>query len=103
MNIPCSVMQGSQPFSFKWFRDKSELSSNTNHHHNHRYHIETKASMSVLSIPKIEPKDAGNYSCLVSNDFGFDTQWTIIYVKGLVRFFPPSFPLVSVSLVNYHS
>ena len=46
--------------------------------------IETKSIVSLLTIPKIEIEDSANFSCIVSNPFGVDHQWSVLQVKGLL-------------------
>lgn len=79
LNLMCPIFTGSQPITFKWFKDNIEIK-----HGNQRGSIvDNKPSFSVLMIPELELKDSGNYSCVVSNAYGIDVQWTFLQVKGI--------------------
>lgn len=76
----CSIQEGTKPFRFEWRKNDRilspvELPIN--------YRIETNSDDSMLIITKLSSKDSGNYSCTVRNKFGFDTQQTVLIVKGL--------------------
>ena len=73
----CNVYQGSQPLQFKWFKNEIPLNSED-------VEIETKNIFSHLTLPKIGIEESANYSCVVSNLFGIDTQWSVLQVKGLL-------------------
>ena len=75
--LTCNVYQGSQLLQFKWFKNEILLNSED-------VEIETKNIFSHLTLPKIDIEDSANYSCVVSNQFGFDTQWSVLQVKGLL-------------------
>ena len=83
LNLMCPIFAGSRPITFKWFRDNIEIERENHHHH---VSIENKPSFSLLMIPELEPNDSGNYSCVVSNPFGIDVQWTLLQVKGIIFF-----------------
>ena len=78
LNLMCPISSGSQPITFKWFKDNIEIK-----HANQRGSINNNPSFSVLIIPELELKDSGNYSCVVSNAHGIDVQWTFLQVKGI--------------------
>ncbi|XP_075676407.1 cell adhesion molecule Dscam1-like isoform X2 [Dermatophagoides pteronyssinus] len=79
LNIPCSVTSGSTPFSFKWLKNNQELQPTGNQHST--FQIKTDNFLSIFSISQLKPSDSGNYSCVVSNNFGIDIQWTQLQVK----------------------
>lgn len=79
--LPCNVMKGARPIKFQWLKDDRPLSEFDSSNH---YQIETKNSISNFIIPEISADDSGNYSCVASNEFGFDSQWTFLQVKGLL-------------------
>lgn len=74
-SILCSVVKGSKPFRFEWFKD-DRLVLPTD------YRITNMDEESVLVIGRVSPIDAGKYSCSVSDNFSTDTQWTQLFVKG---------------------
>ena len=100
--LTCNVIKGLRPFQFQWFKDNHQLmmfgdegggNENTFHNNNNnnddsdnKFMIESKSSISHLTIAQIDTNDSGNYSCIVSNKVGFDTQWSILQVKGLIYF-----------------
>ena len=97
--LTCNVVKGSKPLTFEWFKDGHQIwYHHPNEHHkvslsssstqaasptDIRHIIESRNSISHLTIPDIVVDDAGNYSCVSTNRFGFDTQWTTLEVKGL--------------------
>lgn len=74
----CTVEEGIGPFQFQWKHNGQSLQTNTDHQ------IETAEDRSMLKIAKITDNDSGNYSCLVTNDFGQDFQQTLLLVKGWI-------------------
>ena len=74
--IPCYIEQGSKPFKFEWKKNGRTLLSN-----NHQ-RIETSDDMTGLTIDQVDSSDSGNFSCIVSNSVGFDSQFTVLLVKG---------------------
>ena len=79
--LTCNVAKGSKPFRFQWFKNGVEL-SNTG-----RSTIETKDIFSLYTLRNIDSIDGGNYSCVVTNKFGFDKLWIQLTVTGLNNFF----------------
>ncbi|KAJ6222590.1 hypothetical protein RDWZM_001135, partial [Blomia tropicalis] len=79
--LTCSVYQGSQPLQFKWFKNDKMINSEN-------VEIETKSIVSLLTIPKIEIEDSANFSCIVSNPFGIDHQWSVLQVKEKPQIVP---------------
>src|SRR6218665_838756 len=75
--LTCNVIKGTRPLKFQWSKNGRFLSSDSDN-----ILIETKQSISHLTISQIAQKDAGNYSCKVSNRFGQDDLITILSVKG---------------------
>jgi len=47
-----------------------------------RYQIDTKQVFSQFSLNNLIAEDSANYSCIVSNDYGFDVQWSVLQVIG---------------------
>ncbi|KAH9527822.1 DNA topoisomerase 2-beta [Dermatophagoides farinae] len=62
LNIPCSVISGSTPLSFKWFKNEQELLRHRNPELS--YQIKTDNFLSFLTISKLKAADSGNYSCI---------------------------------------
>ena len=74
--INCYLEQGTRPLKFEWRKNGLPLSSNEH------YRIETSDEDSGLTIDRVDPFDSGNFSCIVSNTFGSDSQSTSLLVKG---------------------
>ena len=75
----CNVEEGSLPVSFEWSRDGQTFKDNN------YYRIEYSERHSILTIHKIEAKDAGNYSCIAYNVFGKDSQMIVLTIRGIVN------------------
>ena len=80
LKISCTPQEGSKPFHFEWHREGRLLVEPF-----HRFKISFDEDESELIIPRLSFEDSGNYSCTVRNDYGSDTQWTQIVVKGLLN------------------
>nr|XP_027203955.1 uncharacterized protein LOC113797727 [Dermatophagoides pteronyssinus] len=78
LKITCFVQQGQKPFLFEWYKNDQLIFND-----HHKYHIDSDDDTSLLAIANLNEKDSANYSCTVRNDFGFDTQTTILIIKGL--------------------
>ena len=75
----CSVEEGSNPLFFEWSRNGQTLRSGPEVN----YKIENSEIFSTLTIKKINRKDSGNYTCLVTNAYGSDSQHVMLTVKGI--------------------
>ena len=83
LKIFCVIQQGTKPFYFEWSKNDKPIAPSDPH-----YQIDSRDEESELMISKLKLNDSGNYSCVVRNDFGFDSQLTQIFVKGLkLQFF----------------
>lgn len=78
----CSVISGTKPLRFQWLKNGMEFDQSSNGFEAKRYDIDTKPFSSHFALHDIDSNDAGNYSCIVSNSFGFDAQWSVLQVKG---------------------
>ena len=76
--IFCSVEEGSEPFFFEWSRNGQSIRPSPDV----KYRIDNLKLSSSLTIEKIARSDAGNYSCLVKNGIGSNSQFTYLNVKG---------------------
>ena len=73
----CNVAKGTKPFRFQWHRNNVELRDHK------RSRIESKDIYSFLTLYDINVEDIGNYSCIVTNQFGFDKLFFHLDVTGL--------------------
>ena len=76
--ILCSVLEGSQPLFFEWSKNGQSIKSRPDV----KYRIDNLDMSSTLSIKSIDRIDAGNYSCLVKNSIGSDSQTVLLIIKG---------------------
>lgn len=79
-SVFCALQSGSKPINFLWNKDGHLLSKD-----NVRYRINQLEDSSILTIAKLIESDSGNFSCVASNQFSDDTQWTVLSVKGLCQ------------------
>ena len=84
-NIPilCSVEEGSEPFFFEWSKNGQSIRPGPDV----KYRIDNLKLSSTLTIEKIARSDAGNYSCVVKNAVGSDSQSVQLNVKGMAHVF----------------
>ena len=80
--IFCNLLKGTKPLKFQWFKDGHEIDNSKSS--SVRYTIDIKPSFSQFTLNDIDVNDSGNYSCVASNEIAFDSQWTILTVKGLI-------------------
>ena len=76
--ILCSVLEGSKPLFFEWSRNGQSIRSGPAVKHR----IDNSEMFSTFIIESVEKIDAGNYSCLVKNAVGSDSQSVLLIVKG---------------------
>ena len=79
----CNSIKGSKPLEFRWLKNGHDIEKNSHRFDMDRYSIEKKNSYSQLTINDVSILDSGNYSCVVNNAFGLDSQWSQFDVKGL--------------------
>jgi hypothetical protein len=75
--ILCAVQEGSHPLFFEWFKNGHSIKANPDVN----YKIDNFEKYSTLIIAKIDRKDAGNYSCVVHNSIGSDSQSVLLSIK----------------------
>jgi len=78
--IFCSAQEGSVPLFFQWSKDGQTIKPNPDLN----YKVDNFDRFSTLTIAKIDRKDAGNYTCIVRNGFGTDSQNVLLTVKGMI-------------------
>ena len=76
--IFCTVQKGSDPLFFLWSINQNNIKSSPDVH----YKIDNFKRFSTLTIDKLKRDDSGNYGCIVSNQFGSDSQNILLTVKG---------------------
>ena len=79
----CNSIKGSKPLVFKWLKDGHDIEKDSHRFDMDRYSIEKKSSFTQLTVNDVSISDSGNYSCVVTNAFGLDSQWSQFDVKGL--------------------
>ena len=76
--ISCAIEQGSQPLFFEWSKNGQSIRPAPDV----KYVINNQKLLSTLTIENVARSDAGNYSCLVKNAVGSDSQTVLLNVKG---------------------
>ncbi len=75
----CAIERGSSPLFFQWYKNDEILVSNPESN----FRIDSSADYSNFIIAKVHRSDSGNYSCLVRNPFGSDSQSVRLNVRGI--------------------
>ncbi|XP_053206708.1 cell adhesion molecule DSCAM-like isoform X1 [Panonychus citri] len=75
-SFTCQSLSGSPPLHVSWFKDGNELTDSVS------VRIQSNADPSMLIIDSIQSSHSGNYSCKISNRFGYDTFTTELLVEG---------------------
>ncbi|XP_049272553.1 hemicentin-1-like [Rhipicephalus sanguineus] len=78
-SVMCATTSGDQPFRFSWMKDGRPLQQST------KINVASNPQYSALTIDKLDLKDAGNYTCSVSNAHG-----TVSYTDTLEVRAPPT-------------
>jgi len=81
--IFCTVEEGSLPLFFEWSRNGQLIKSSPDVN----YKIDNSDRFSTFTIAKIDRKDAANYTCVVRNAFGTDSQSVLLSIKGRDLYF----------------
>ena len=76
----CNCLRGSRPFHFSWNFKGSPIDFNIKSPS--RYSIDTKTSFSQFSLHDLSVADSGNYSCVVTNDFGTSVEYSVLEVNS---------------------
>ncbi|XP_075586172.1 cell adhesion molecule Dscam1-like isoform X1 [Dermatophagoides farinae] len=77
----CNSIKGSKPLIFRWLKDGHDIEKDSHRFDMDRYSIEKKSSFTQLTVNDVSISDSGNYSCVVTNAFGLDSQWSQFDVK----------------------
>lgn len=72
---------GTPPFTITWFKDGRELPDNDYY----KYVIYGDGGV-ALRLSQVRPQDAGEYTCVVRNDFGVASCNSLFAVQGLIYF-----------------
>jgi len=67
---------------FQWLKDGQVIKPNPDLN----YKIDNFDRFSTFNIEKIDRKDAANYTCVVRNAFGSDSQYSLLTVEGMLQF-----------------
>ncbi|RWS18612.1 Down syndrome cell adhesion molecule-like protein Dscam2, partial [Leptotrombidium deliense] len=76
-SILCAIETGSEPFTFKWFKNGNLISD----YQTKKFKISNAALTSHLHFQNIEIENEGNYTCVVHNEFGSDSIYILVSVK----------------------
>ncbi|KAH7936604.1 hypothetical protein HPB49_001639 [Dermacentor silvarum] len=85
-SVMCATTSGDQPFRFSWLKDGRPLQQST------KINIATSPQFSALTIEKLDLRDAGNYTCSVSNTHGTVSYTDTLEVRAAPKILPFAFP-----------
>ena len=83
----CSAEKGSDPLFFEWSRNGHKIKASPDVN----YKIENFKRHSIFTIERLSKSDSASYGCVVSNEYGSDSQNILLTVKGIVQFNKLSF------------
>jgi hypothetical protein len=75
----CSIQKGSYPLFFQWLKNGQVLTSAPEGN----FKLDTSERHNILTIAEVHRSDAGNYTCIVRNAFGSDSQNVLLDVRGI--------------------
>ncbi|RWS01343.1 hemicentin-1-like protein, partial [Dinothrombium tinctorium] len=75
--IFCTIQKGMEPLRFEWFKNKEKITDLMPN-----IQTETSKMVSMLTIQNVKREDAANYTCVVQNVFGKDSQTIALSVKA---------------------
>ena len=81
-SVTCSLLEGSQPVFFEWFKNGNSIKAGPDN----QYKIDTTKILTTFYIEQIARSDSGNYTCLVKNEHGSDSQNVLLNVKGMFNY-----------------
>ncbi|RWS05570.1 Down syndrome cell adhesion molecule-like protein Dscam2 [Dinothrombium tinctorium] len=73
----CIIQKGTEPLRFEWFKNKEKITDLMPN-----IQIDSTNVMSTLTINSVKREDAANYTCVVQNSFGKDSQTIALSVKA---------------------
>ena len=77
-HVFCAIEEGTLPVFFEWYKNTIHLKSKPDVN----YRIETSEISSTFTIKNIELSDQANYTCIVKNQFGSDSQSVLLSIRG---------------------
>ncbi|RWR99484.1 hemicentin-1-like protein, partial [Dinothrombium tinctorium] len=75
----CFVKKGSKPIFFQWLKNGHVLNEDED------IKIDSLEDVSLFTIKRVKPNDAGNYTCVARNAAGTDTWTVVLNVKVPLR------------------
>ena len=76
--LPCSILSGSTPIFFEWYKDDHQKLSST------EYKIDNYDTMSSIVFKRLDSNDTGTYTCNARNVYGSDSITTKLIIQGLI-------------------
>ncbi|CAG2107019.1 unnamed protein product [Medioppia subpectinata] len=75
----CTLEEGSYPVFFEWSKNGQTIKSSPDVN----YKIDNFEMHSTFTIKSIDMSDVGNYTCVVSNEFGSNSRSTLLSINAL--------------------
>ena len=75
-SFTCQSISGSHPVRVTWYKDGNEI------HDTSSIRIQSNGDPSILIIDSISSDHSGNYTCKMSNRFGYDSYTAQLLVQG---------------------
>lgn len=72
----CTTTEGSKPIQLQWLKNGQEVLDSA------RVNVGRHETYLALVIERVGAEDAGNYTCVAKNAFGYDRYTSLLDVNG---------------------
>lgn len=87
----CTVAEGSKPIQLQWLKNGQEV------HDSATVNVGRHETYTALIIKKVSVEDAGNYTCVAKNAFGYDRYTSLLVVNAPPKWLAEPFDVTLTS------